>query len=139
MISNLGPFVDALPRINPPFSKAVHVWRKADKGMRTDEAQIGHWGLHRDPSMVNISSQSIHRNISLSFMMSSADPCRTLNSFATVSLKIEQAALYLAAWLSPGEDSRESIRDPSLSVPPSRMVWLVQMIPYVILSITLCQ
>jgi hypothetical protein len=75
MISNLGPSVDALPRISlfvPPFSNAVHVWRKADKGMRTDEAQIGHWGLHRDPSIVNISSQSIHRNISLSFMMSSA-------------------------------------------------------------------
>jgi hypothetical protein len=33
---------------------------------------VGHRGLHRDPSVVNTSSQSIHRNTSLSFMMSSA-------------------------------------------------------------------
>jgi len=67
MISSLGLAVLSVPRSN-----AVHVWTKADKGMRTDEAQMGHWGLHRDPSIVNISSQSIHRNISLSLMMSSA-------------------------------------------------------------------
>ena len=77
MISNLGSFVDASPRIAlfvPPFSRAVHVWTQADKGAKTDEAQIGHRGLHRDPSMVNTSSQSIHRKASLIFMISPADP-----------------------------------------------------------------
>jgi len=53
-------------------SGAVNVWRKADTGMRTDEAHVGQRGLHRDPSVVKTSSQSIHRNTSLSFTMSSA-------------------------------------------------------------------
>ncbi len=76
-ISNLGPFVEASDRIAllvPPFSRAVHVWTQADKGAKTDEAQIGHRGLHGDPTIVNTSSQLIHRKVSLMFMISSADP-----------------------------------------------------------------
>ena len=66
-ISSLGLAVSSVPR-----SGAANVRRKADTGMRTDEAHVGHRGLHRDPSVVNTSSQSIHKNTSLSFMMSSA-------------------------------------------------------------------
>jgi hypothetical protein len=69
MISSLGLAVLSVPR-----SGAVNVWRKADTGMRTDEAHVGHRGLHRDPSAVNTSSQSIHRNASLMFMIFSSDP-----------------------------------------------------------------
>ena len=65
-ISSLGLAVSSFPR-----SGVANVWRKADTGMRTDEAHVGHRGLHRDPSVVNTSSQSIHKNTSLSFMMSS--------------------------------------------------------------------
>jgi hypothetical protein len=68
-ISSLG-----LAALSVPRSGAVKVWRKPDKGMRTDEAQIGHRGLHGDPSIVNTPSQSIHRKASLMFMISSVDP-----------------------------------------------------------------
>ena len=75
-ISSLGSFADAPPRIAlfvPPFSRAVHVWTQADKGAKTDEAQMGHRGLHGDPTIMNTSSQSIHKKASLMFIVSLAD------------------------------------------------------------------
>ena len=68
-ISSLGLAVSPVLR-----SEAVNVWRKADTGITTDEAQIGHRGLHGDPSIVNTASQSIHRKASLMFMISSVYP-----------------------------------------------------------------
>lgn len=54
------------------FSKAVMVWTQADKGMKTDEAQIGHRGLHVvDSSTVKTSSQSMHSKACFRFMISS--------------------------------------------------------------------
>jgi hypothetical protein len=53
------------------FSKAVHVWIQPAKGAKTDEPQLGHRGLHVDPTAENTSSQSIHSNASPRFMTSS--------------------------------------------------------------------
>lgn len=81
IISSLGLFVGAPSGVTlfvspNESSKAVQVWIQADKGAKTDEAQLGHRGLHGDPPIANTSSQSIHRKTSLSFIISS--PASTL-------------------------------------------------------------
>ena len=76
MISILRLVVDAPYRVtlfvsSTDFSKAAQVWIQQAKGAKTDEPQLGHRGLHVDPSAENTSSQSIHSNASLRFMTSS--------------------------------------------------------------------
>ena len=94
-ISSLGLSVNAPSRIilfASLFSRAVHVWTQADKGTKTEEAQIGHRGLHRDPTIVNTSSQSIHKNASLMFIIPSTDSLH-----AQLLMRCRSSALILLA------------------------------------------